>query len=98
MYAAMQVDDYAVGVVGPGGRGTSELHGVVDRVDVLTGTLGTAMGRRRPRRVGDLRRQLLVSRCTARIRTQMSAAYSRSDLDRALDACCAARDALETDP
>ena len=76
MYAAMQVDDYAVGVVGPGGRGTSELHGVVDRVDVLTGTLGTAMGRRRPRR----------------------AAYSRSDLDRALDACCAARDALETDP
>src|SRR4051812_22900314 len=36
-YGAMvMVDDsHAVGFVGPGGRGTPELHGVMDRVDVL---------------------------------------------------------------
>jgi len=43
--ALVMVDDsHAVGFVGPGGRGTPELHGVVDRVDVLTGTLGKALG------------------------------------------------------
>ncbi len=43
--AMVMVDDsHAVGVVGPTGRGTPELHGVVDRVDVLTGTLGKALG------------------------------------------------------
>src|SRR3954469_15183967 len=39
--AMVMVDDsHAVGFVGPGGRGTHELHDVVDRVDILTGTLG----------------------------------------------------------
>jgi glycine C-acetyltransferase len=43
--ALVMVDDsHAVGFVGPGGRGTHELHGVIGRVDVLTGTLGKAMG------------------------------------------------------
>ncbi|MFN8222118.1 MAG: glycine C-acetyltransferase [Gaiellales bacterium] len=43
--ALMMVDDsHAVGFVGPNGRGTPELHGVVDRVDVVTGTLGKALG------------------------------------------------------
>jgi glycine C-acetyltransferase len=43
--ALVMVDDsHAVGFVGPNGRGTPELHGVVDRVDILTGTLGKAMG------------------------------------------------------
>ncbi len=37
-------DSHAVGFVGPGGRGTPELHGVIDRVDILTGTLGKAIG------------------------------------------------------
>jgi glycine C-acetyltransferase len=37
-------DSHAVGFVGPNGRGTHELHGVVERVDILTGTLGKAMG------------------------------------------------------
>src|SRR5204863_3694155 len=45
-YAAMvMVDDsHAVGFVGDNGRGTPELHGVTDRIDVITGTLGKALG------------------------------------------------------
>jgi glycine C-acetyltransferase len=45
-YGAMvMVDDsHAVGFVGPRGRGTAELHGVTDRVDIITGTLGKALG------------------------------------------------------
>jgi glycine C-acetyltransferase len=44
-HAMVMVDDsHAVGIVGPSGRGTPELHGVVDRVDILTGTLGKALG------------------------------------------------------
>ena len=43
--AQVMVDDsHAVGFLGPRGRGTPELHRVVDRVDVLTGTLGKALG------------------------------------------------------
>ncbi|MFF0791469.1 glycine C-acetyltransferase [Streptomyces spiralis] len=43
--AMVMVDDsHAVGFVGPGGRGTPELHGVRDRVDIITGTLGKALG------------------------------------------------------
>ncbi|MBQ1112168.1 glycine C-acetyltransferase [Streptomyces anulatus] len=43
--AMVMVDDsHAVGFVGPGGRGTPELHGVMDRVDIITGTLGKALG------------------------------------------------------
>src|SRR6266700_4071761 len=43
--AMVMVDDsHAVGFVGPGGRGTPELHGVTDRVDIVTGTMGKALG------------------------------------------------------
>ncbi|MDT6983640.1 glycine C-acetyltransferase [Streptomyces lusitanus] len=43
--AMVMVDDsHAVGFVGPGGRGTPELHGVMGRVDIITGTLGKALG------------------------------------------------------
>ena len=43
--ALVMVDDsHAVGCVGAGGRGTPELCGVADRVDILTGTLGKALG------------------------------------------------------
>jgi glycine C-acetyltransferase len=37
-------DSHAVGFVGEGGRGTPERFGVMDRVDILTGTLGKALG------------------------------------------------------
>jgi glycine C-acetyltransferase len=43
--AMVMVDDsHAVGFVGPGGRGTPEELGVEDRVDIITGTLGKALG------------------------------------------------------
>jgi glycine C-acetyltransferase len=43
--AMVMVDDsHAVGFIGPSGRGTPELHGVQDRVDIITGTLGKALG------------------------------------------------------
>lgn len=43
--AIVMVDDsHATGFVGPGGRGTPEYFGVEDRVDILTGTLGKALG------------------------------------------------------
>jgi glycine C-acetyltransferase len=43
--ALVMVDDsHAVGFVGEGGRGTPESCGVVGRVDIITGTLGKALG------------------------------------------------------
>jgi glycine C-acetyltransferase len=43
--ALVHVDDsHATGVVGEGGRGTPEHCGVIDRIDIVTGTLGKALG------------------------------------------------------
>ena len=43
--ALVMVDDcHATGLLGPGGRGTAAFHGLEGRVDVLTGTLGKALG------------------------------------------------------
>ena len=43
--ALVMVDDsHAVGFMGRQGRGTHEHHGVMGRVDILTGTLGKALG------------------------------------------------------
>ncbi|MFN9625301.1 MAG: glycine C-acetyltransferase [Planctomycetota bacterium] len=43
--ALVMVDDsHAVGFVGPKGRGSHEHCGVVDRIDIMTGTLGKALG------------------------------------------------------
>jgi len=43
--ALVMVDDcHATGFIGPGGRGTPALHGVVERVDIVTSTLGKAVG------------------------------------------------------
>jgi glycine C-acetyltransferase len=43
--AMVMVDDsHAVGFMGKTGRGTHEHHNVVDRIDIITGTLGKALG------------------------------------------------------
>lgn len=46
LYEALVVvdDSHAVGFIGPRGRGTPELFRVQDRVDLVTGTLGKALG------------------------------------------------------
>ena len=44
-HALLAVDDsHAVGFMGEKGRGTHEFHRVMDRVDLITGTLGKALG------------------------------------------------------
>jgi glycine C-acetyltransferase len=45
-YNAMVVvdDSHAVGFMGENGRGTHEYHNVMDKVDIITGTLGKALG------------------------------------------------------
>ena len=43
--ALVMVDDsHATGFIGAGGRGTHELRGVMGRVDIITSTLGKALG------------------------------------------------------
>jgi glycine C-acetyltransferase len=43
--ALVMVDDsHATGFVGPTGRGTAEHHGVMNRIDITTSTLGKALG------------------------------------------------------
>ncbi|WP_305813119.1 glycine C-acetyltransferase [Photobacterium leiognathi] len=45
-YGALVVvdDSHAVGFMGANGRGTHEYHNVMDRIGIITGTLGKAMG------------------------------------------------------
>ncbi len=43
--ALVMIDDcHATGFVGPTGRGSAEHHGVMDRIDIFTSTLGKALG------------------------------------------------------
>ncbi len=43
--AMVMVDDsHSAGFIGKTGRGTHEYHNVIDRVDIITGTLGKALG------------------------------------------------------
>ncbi|QUJ67280.1 glycine C-acetyltransferase [Photobacterium sp. GJ3] len=43
--ALVMVDDsHAVGFMGDNGRGTHEYHDVIERIDIITGTLGKALG------------------------------------------------------
>ncbi|MBT3604133.1 MAG: glycine C-acetyltransferase [Candidatus Latescibacteria bacterium] len=43
--ALVMVDDsHATGFLGPNGRGTPEHYGVLDRIDIITSTLGKALG------------------------------------------------------
>jgi glycine C-acetyltransferase len=44
-HALVHIDDcHATGVLGAGGRGTHEHRGCMERVDIITGTLGKALG------------------------------------------------------
>ena len=44
-HAMVMVDDsHAVGFMGKNGKGTPEYHGVLNRIDIITGTLGKALG------------------------------------------------------
>ena len=45
-YSSMVMVDecHAAGFLGKTGRGTPEYHGVMDRIDIITGTLGKALG------------------------------------------------------
>ena len=45
-YDAMVVldDSHSVGFMGSNGRGTHEYHNVIDKIDIITGTLGKALG------------------------------------------------------
>ena len=44
-HALVMVDDsHATGFLGPSGRGSAEYHGVMDKVDIFTSTLGKALG------------------------------------------------------
>jgi glycine C-acetyltransferase len=43
--ALVHVDDsHSTGIVGPGGRGTAEYRNCIDRVDIITSTMGKALG------------------------------------------------------
>ncbi len=43
--ALTMIDDaHATGFLGPKGRGTHEYHGVMGKIDIITGTLGKALG------------------------------------------------------
>ena len=43
--ALVMVDDcHATGFLGPNGRGSGEFHGVMDKIDITTSTLGKALG------------------------------------------------------
>ena len=37
-------DSHATGILGPGGRGTAEALGCLGRIDIITSTLGKALG------------------------------------------------------
>ncbi|GIS70555.1 MAG: hypothetical protein CM1200mP10_01320 [Candidatus Neomarinimicrobiota bacterium] len=63
--ALVMVDDsHATGFIGPTGRGSAEYHGVMDKVDVWTSTLGKALGgasgvlQREKQEIIDMLRQL----------------------------------------
>jgi len=43
--AMVHIDEcHATGFIGASGRGSAEVHGVLDRIDIFTGTLGKALG------------------------------------------------------
>ena len=45
MPLVMVDDSHAAGFIGKTGRGSAEYNGVMDRIDIFTGTLGKSTGR-----------------------------------------------------
>ena len=103
--ALVMVDDsHAVGFVGEHGRGTPELHGVIGRVDIITGTLGKAMGGASGGYIGGAprdRRAAAAAVAALPVLEQHRAAgggrhADGARSDRALGRCCATRCAANT--
>jgi len=81
-------------------RGTPEHFGVMDRIDIVTGTLGKALAQRFAARMLEKGIYVIgffhpvVPKGAARIRTQVSAAHSREDLETAISAFAETRKEL----
>ena len=69
--SAVMVDEaHAIGVLGDTGRGACEFHGVTDRVDIVMGTFGKALGSYGAFTAGSAQlKQLLVNRARSLIYT-----------------------------
>ncbi len=92
--ALVMVDDsHATGFVGPGGRGTPAKWGVADKVDIITSTLGKAMGGATGGFTSG--RRDLVSLLRQRSRPYL---FSNSVAPPILGAALAALDLLEREP
>src|SRR6266576_5081502 len=84
--AIVAVDDsHGTGVLGAAGRGTAEHYGMLGDVDVITSTLGKALGGAAGGFVTGFGYPV-VPQGHARVRCQVSAAHTREDLDFALRA------------
>src|SRR5439155_32962 len=105
--ALTMIDDaHATGFLGKTGRGTHEYRGVMGKIDIITGTLGKALGdaaksQKFAARMLDKGVYVIgffypvVPHGTARVRVQVSAAHSREDLEFAVKAFAETNDELK---
>ncbi|HUX14453.1 MAG TPA: glycine C-acetyltransferase [Spirochaetia bacterium] len=86
-------DSHAIGVLGDRGRGTHSYRGVMDRVDIITGTLGKALGGASGGYTSG--RREIIELLRQRSRPYL---FSNSVAPTIVSASIAALDILETDP